>query len=751
MLDPLSNQLGPATPRIDGVAKVTGAARYPSDEPVSRPAYAYLVTSSIARGRIQSFDLAQAKTVHGVLEIFTHENIGGGFKPPIGPDGGPTTTTLESDQIWHDGQIIGIVVADTYEAAREAAYKVNVSYLPETPSATWESPGVLTEVHKPQPGADPMKGDAAGAYAGAAIKFEAQYSTPTQHHNPIELFTCTCVWNGGKLTIYEPSQFMWGLKSAVSAQLGVDPGNVRTISRYVGGAFGSKGPSPRTQWIARVAQRIGRPVKLVPTRDQGFTIATYRAETRHHIRLGASRDGKLVSLSHEGWEVTSRPSPYNVGGVESTARMYACPNIHTAVNVVHADRNTPGYMRAPPETPYMFALESAMDELAYELKLDPIELRRINDTQTDPVKNVPFSSRSLMKCYDEAAARFGWSKRNPVPGSARDGEWLVGYGCATACYPSNVGPAAARVALTPDSRADVAIAGHEIGTGAYTTVAIVAARALGLRPEQVTVRMGDSELPPIMIAGGSNNAASASLVVAKACEEIRARLAQSASSSNVSPLRGLDPQSLRLKEGRLEGAAGQSEPLSAAIARTGQRLEVYAENVPEGLPATAMADLTKGKAVMLGGSNRKDVAAYAFGAHFVEVHVNSRTREVRVKRVVSAFSAGTIVNSMTAHSQFMGGTIWGLSSALHEATEIDPASARYVNDNLADYLVPVNADVQDIEILIIPERDERVNPLGIKGIGEIGIVGMNAAVANAVYNATGTRIRELPIRPEKLL
>jgi len=639
----------------------------------------------------------------------------------------------------------------TYEAARESANKVRVSYSPETPSATFDSPGTTLEEHKPQRGPDPKKGDAESAYTGAAVKFEARYSTPTQHHNPIELFTCTCVWEGAKLTVYEPSQYMWGLKSALAQQLDIDPNNVRTVSRFVGGAFGSKGPSPRSQWIARVARRVGRAVKFAATRDQGFTIATYRAETRHRIRLGASRDGKLVSLSHEGWEVTSRPSPYNVAGVESTARMYACPNIETAVHVAHADRNTPGYMRAPPETPYMFALESAMDELAHELELDPIELRRINDTATDPVADIPFSSRSLMKCYDEAAARFGWSKRDPVPGSTRDGEWLIGYGCATACYPSNVGPAAVRVTLMADGHAEVAIAGHEIGTGAYTTVAIVAARALGLQPEQVTVRMGDSDLPPIMIAGGSNNAASASLVVAKACEQIRARLAEAAVSSHDGVLRGLDPKTLRLIDGGLTADTGAREPLSKAVGRTGQRLEVYAENVPEGLPPTAAADLMKGKTAMLGGSSRKDVAAFAFGAHFVELRVHNRTREVRVQRVVSAFAAGTIVNASAAHSQFMGGAIWGLSSALHEATEIDPVSARYVNDNLADYLVPVNADVPDIEILIVPEYDERVNPLGIKGIGEIGIVGMNAAVANAVYNATGKRIRDLPIRAEKLL
>jgi xanthine dehydrogenase YagR molybdenum-binding subunit len=303
-----------------------------------------------------------------------------------------------------------------------------VSYAEEAPSATFGSPGVETQPHKPEKGPDPQKGDAAKAFAAAPVKIDASYSTPTQHHNPIELFTTTCAWDGPKLTIYEPTQFMWGTKASAATRLNIDPDNVRAISRYIGGAFGSKGPNPRTAWVAIAAKRVGRPVKLVPTRDQGFTIATYRAETHQQIKLGATQDGKLVSLSHEGWEVTSRPSGYNVAGVETTARMYACPNIATAVNVVHADRNTPGFMRAPPETPYMFALESAMDELAYALKMDPIELRRINDTQSDPVEGIPFSSRSLMACFDQAAARFGWSQRNAQPSSMRDGDWLVGFG-----------------------------------------------------------------------------------------------------------------------------------------------------------------------------------------------------------------------------------------------------------------------------------------------------------------------------------
>ncbi len=749
-IDP-SSLFGRPTPRIDGVAKVTGAARYASDEPVANPAFAYLVTSTIARGRIAALKVDRAMAVPGVLDILTHQNVGNQVKAPAGPDGGATTTTLESDRIWHDGQIVAVVLADSFEAAREAANKVDVRYAPERPSATFGSVAVETQPHKAQE-PDPKKGDADAAFADAPLRIDARYATPTQHHNPIELFTTTCVWDGPWLTIYEPSQFMWGLKNAVAKQLGLDPVNVRTVSRYVGGGFGSKGePGSRTAWIALAARRLGRPVKLVPTRDQGFTIVSYRAETQQHVKLGAASDGRLTSLFHEGWEVTSRPSGYNVAGVDVTARMYACPNIGTAVNVVHADRNTPGFMRAPAEAPYMFGLESAMDELAHALKMDPVELRRVNDTQTDPVTGLPFSSRSLMQCYDQAAARFGWNGRRPEPGTMRDGDWLVGYGCATACYPTNIAPAAARLSVTPDGKASIGLAAHELGTGAYTTVAITTARSLGLEIADVTVRMGDSDLPPVTVAGGSNNAASTTLVVVKACEEIRRRVTEAAVQAEDSPFHGADPATLRLSDGKLVAPDGRSEPWGTAVGRTGGLLEVYAEHVPAGLPTTAMAGLYQGKVAMARGGGRKDVAAFSFGAHFVEVRVHARTREIRVPRVVSAFAAGTIINPMAAHSQYMGGVIWGLSSALHEATEIDAASARYTNDNLADYMVPVNADVPSIEIIMVPETDERVNLLGVKGIGEIGIVGVNAAVANAVFNATGRRVRDLPIRAEQLL
>jgi xanthine dehydrogenase YagR molybdenum-binding subunit len=391
--------------------------------------------------------------------------------------------------------------------------------------------------------------------------------------------------------------------------------------------------------------------------------------------------------------------------------MYACPNVRTRVNIVHADRNTPGFMRAPPDTPYMFALECAMDELAVELQMDPVELRRVNDTQQDPVKDIPFTARSLMKCFDEAAARFGWDKRDPRPGSMSDGDWLIGWGCASAAYPANIGPASARVTVTPQRTAHVEIAAHEIGTGALTVVAVVAAEHLGLPLESVRVDIGDSALPPSNLAAGSSHTATICHVVAKACDE----------------------------------AGGKME-----WTETGA-IEVYAEHVPKGMPADSLDKIYQGKTAIQHGNEREDETAYAFGAQFVEVRVHRLTREIRVSRMVGAFAAGTIVNPLTAHSQYMGGMIWGLGCALHEKTEIDERAARYVNDNIAEYLIAVNADVRDVEVIIVPETDDGVNPLGIKGIGEIGIVGVNAAIANAVYHATGRRVRELPIRIEHLL
>ncbi len=746
-------RIGKPAIRIDGRAKVTGRALYASDEAVPNPAYAFLVTSAIARGRVASMGLDAARAVPGVLDILTHWNVGGEAKPPTLASGGNTTSTLESDQVWHDGQIIGVVLADSYEAAREAAYKVEVSYHEDSPAATFDSPGAVEEQRDDGEHEDYAVGDAAAAFEAAPVKVDALYGTPTQHHNPIELFTTTCAWNGGQLTIWEPSQFVYGLRGNVAKQIGVDPNDVRVVSKFVGGAFGSKGgATARTAWIAIAARRLGRPVKLVATRDQGYTVATYRAETRHRIQLGADRDGRLLAFGHEGWEVTSRPSTYNVSGTESTARVYACPNILTRVNIVHADRNTPGFMRAPPDVPYMFALESAMDELACALDIDPVELRRRNEPQRDPVTGLPFTSRHLLDCLDQGAERFGWAGRDPRPGAMRDGDWLVGWGMAAASYPTNIAASAARVTLRPEGGARVRLAGHEVGNGAYTVVAIVAADRLGLLVEQVAVEMGDTEYPPASLAAGSSHTASISHAVARACDELRERLVRAAVTTNDGPLSGRDPAGVRLVDGTLTAADGATEPLADAVKRvTGGAMEAYAENMPEGVPDGAMAKLYSGQLPMLRGQKRKDATAFAYGAQFVEVRVHRRTCEIRVPRMVGAFASGTIVNPVAAHSQYMGGMIWGLSSALHEKTEIDPRAARYVNDNLSEYLIPVCADVRRVEVVMVPETDSTVNPLGIKGLGEIGIVGVNAAVANAVHHATGRRVRDLPIRVEDLL
>ncbi len=748
--------MGQPEPRVDARLKVTGEARYPSDFPVSNPAFAALVMSPIAKGRIIKLDLDAARKVPGVLEIFTYENTGDLQQVPYGGGGSGASSSMQKlgPDIHFAGQIVAMVVAETFEAAEEARFKVDIDYDTQTPSPTFGATGLtMTDAASgPLPKKMPHKGDVDAALQRADVLIDAEYGTSTQHHNPIELFTTTCEWKDGRLTIHEPSQFVYGLRAAAAKALALSPDQVHVVSHYVGGAFGSKSQmSPRTALVALAAKRLNRPVKLVASRSQGFTVSTYRAETRHRIRLGAGRDGKLVGYSHDGLEISSRPDNYSVSGVNESAHLYAFGTVKTGVQIVHADRSTPGFMRSPPMVPYIFALESAMDEMAVKLNMDPIEFRRINDTTTDPVSGRPYSSRSLMDCYDQAAAAFNWKARNPDVGSMRQGDWLVGLGCATAVYPTHMGPATARIRLFPNGEVEVQTASHELGTGAYTVIGQTAAEHLGVPLSKVHVQLGDTNLPPAIVAGGSSTTASVCSAVFRGCSAIRSKLIQAATTSNDGPLGGRSHDEITLQDAALRTSDGSEEKLGDVFNRMGVgAIEEYAEFVPPGLKPEDVQKLYAGQAKLVGGGEAEKLM-YAQGAEFVEVHIHAKTREVRVPRIVGAFAAGRLMNTRTARSQLMGGMIWGISSALHEATEIDQRRARYVNDNLADYLVPVNADVDEVEVILVPEEDHFVNPVGAKGLGELANVGTAAAIANAVYHATGTRLRELPIRLEKLL
>lgn len=712
-----------AVPRVEGHAKVTGAARYASDVRLPRTAYAYLLTSRIGRGAVRTFDLTAARAVPGVLDILTHETVGDAIpqRPSLYAGGylSDSVRPLGSAEVAHWGQPIAMVLAETFEAAREAAHRIEVSYNEAKPSIAIDA-GTVQKL-------EPMTiatGDVDAAFAAASVTVDAHYTTPTQHQNPMELFATQCVWDGDRLTVHEPSQYVNNVKFGLADQLGIDPERIRVVSTYVGGAFGAKGfLTQRTALVALAARRLGRPVMLVPTREQGFTLSGYRAETRHHVELAADRDGRLTAMRHEGWELTSRADTLAMGAASMTARLYACPNIAVRVNAVAADRSTPGFMRAPGEMPYGFALESALDELAVKLAMDPVELRRVNDTLIDPVGGLPYTSRSLIRCFDEAAAVFGWRERVPEPGAMRDGDWRVGWGCAAAFYPTYAGASAARVRLSADGRVHVASAGHELGQGMTTMMAQVAAEELGVAVDRVTVAIGDSDLPPAIVAGGSSSTASVAPAIMEACAAIRRRL-DAATSAAVIP-------------------AMEASGMGA--------VEELAEIRPHGVAPDGMRALYRGQAGPAGGVHLPDRVQFALGAQFVEVRVHALTHEIRVPRAVGAFACGRIINPRTAHSQLVGGMIWGIGSALFEATEVDDRNGAYINANLAEYLLPVNADIGEVQAIMVPEEDRAVNAVGVKGVGEIGVVGVAAATANAVYHATGRRLRDLPIRIEHVL
>ncbi|WP_051882170.1 xanthine dehydrogenase family protein molybdopterin-binding subunit [Parvularcula oceani] len=721
-----TDRIGKPHDRIDGRLKVTGDARYSLDFALPNALHSELVLATIGRGRVTGFDLAEAEAVPGVRRIYTHENAPQRQSPRFfgaGGTGARSWLPLQDDRVYYHGEIVALVVADTLVAAREAAAKVKVSYAAEAPAATLDAEGA--EVEDPEGMTAIATGDAQAAMSRAATTHEAEYTTPAQHHNAMELYGAAAQWNGENLTVWTPSQFVYGFQKGLSHELGIERSRIRVISPFVGGAFGGKGMLMNfVSLVAGASRELGRPVQLMCSREACYTVGSFRAETAHAVRMGADEQGHLGPYEHTGRELTSRPDTYLVRGTENTVRMYDFSDYGSNVLAVHADRQTPGFMRAPPEVPYFFALESAIDELARKTGTDPVQFRVQNDTQKDPVTGTPFTSRSLVECYEAAGERFGWDRYSPEVGSMTDGDELIGWGVATATYPTQMSPATARVTLSGDGRARVMTAAHDVGTGVYTIFAQSVADKLGVPVSAVTVELGDTELPPGPISGGSITTASSISCIEQACDRIAERLAAETS----------------------EG----STPAERMKASGRPFIEEYAEWTPLQTGAEALRAHYDGDVRIVGGA-QKDFCAFAFGAEFCEVRINKYTREIRVPRLIGAFAAGRIMNEKTARSQLLGGMIWGIGSALHEETELDPRYGAYMNDNLAEYLVPVNADVQELEAIIVPEVDKQVNPAGVKGIGELGCVGTSAAIANAVYHATGVRVRDLPIRMEKLL
>ena len=748
--------VGAPVRRYESRAKVTGEARYAADEPMAGTLHAALAVTPHARGRITGIDAARAEAVPGVRLVLTHLNMPDLTRAEVYTKGGAAQNSIRSlggPQVHYAGQMVGLVVAETPEAARLGADRLRVDVAPEPAAASMHGPDAPEPEPLPTDAYEPIeKGDLEAALAEADASVEAEYRTPHQHHNPIELYFASAEWRDGVLIANVPSQWVAGMRAGLSTVFDLPASHVRVRSAYVGGGFGSKATlNDYVTATAAAARMAGAPVKLYVSRHQMFSVASHRPQSTHRMRV-AMKDGRLTAIDHAQDSQTSRIDTFFLPGTEQTSRLYDWSAIRTAERIVRTDTNTPGFMRAPAETPALFALESAVDELAVEAGLDPVELRLASDApDAEPVDGLPWTSRSLAECLRRGAEAFGWADRPPEARAQRRGDWLFGQGVASAIYPAYTRPATARLRLAADGGCLVRGAAHELGGGTATIVRQIVAAELGLPPDSIRVELGDSDYAVNGVAGGSTQTASFGSAVLDACRRIRSELTGAATGEGQS-LSGADPAAIRFAEASLIASDGRSTPLADAFAAVPFGvLEVTGAWTPEASGNTSTREFYRSGAAKQVGFVTETHARAAFGAQFVEVAVHALTGEVRVPRMLGAFAFGRVLNERTARHQLTGGMIWGVGSVLHEATEMDRRHARFVNSDLGEYLIPVNADVPRVEALIVEELDEHVSPLGAKGVGELGITGVNAAVANAVHHATGRRLREVPIRMEHLL
>ena len=719
----MSDIIGQPVDRTDGRLKVTGAAAFAAEHTLPRMAHAVMVQSTIPKGKIVDIDSSQAGAMRGVLLVLTHHNAlrlpkrkepDKDQQPPP-----PKLSLLQDDVIWYNAQPVAVVVADTLEHAQDAARRLRIRYASEPAQLDFAEAARQPRKPKAQPErpSDTSRGNLAGSRAQADSHVDATYSTPFENHNPMEPHATVASWDGDTLTLYDATQYVSGVRKTAAHTFGIDAGQVRVICPYVGGGFGCKGTTWSHVMLAALAARqAGCPVKLVLERTQMFAPVGARPTTRQQLRLDAKAGGKLAAIEHYTISSTAFLDDFTEPCTAATRILYASDSLHTTQRLATLNLGVPTFMRAPGESSGSFALESAMDELAYALKMDPLALRLQNYAEQDPEKQLPWSSKALRECYQNAAERFGWARRNPQPRSMRAGRELVGWGMATAAYPANRQGAHASATILPDGTAVLRSGTQDLGTGTYTVMTQIAAETLGLPLARV-----------------SQSVASVGPAVQAAARAARDKLVALAMADPASPLHDAALEDVAIADGWLINrvAPNRREPVAAVVARHGQPVEADGAAQP--------------------GDEKRQFSMHSFGAVFAELHVDNDLGTIRVPRIVASYDVGQLMNRKTGHSQLMGGIVWGLGMALFEQTEMDGRYGRAVNANLADYHVPVNADVGLIDIHVLDRPDPHINPLGARGIGEIGIVGVAAAIANAAYHATGVRVRDLPIRLDKLL